>query len=81
MNTQTQLNNLNTEKIAVYATIFGVLFIIIGALLLFTPKIITSIMSGNIIETSIGYDIIAIAILTTGGLLNMLSFRLNTSDR
>lgn len=72
MNTQT-LNNLNTEKIAVYATAIGVLFIIVGALLLFTPKII----AGSL-QTSMSYDWVAIFILTIGGLLNVLSVRLNT---
>ena len=81
MNTQTQQSNLNTEKIAVYATAFGVLFIVIGALLLFTPKIIAITVSGGAVDTSVSYDWIAIVILTTGGLLNILSFKLNTTDR
>lgn len=73
MNTQIQ-SNLNTEKIAVYATAIGVLFIIVGALLLFTPKII----SGSL-QASMSYDWLAVTILTMGGLLNVLSVRLNTS--
>lgn len=73
MNTQPQ-SNLNTEKVAVYATAIGVLFIIVGALLLFTPKII----AGSL-QPSMSYDWVAVTILTMGGLLNVLSVRLNTS--
>ena len=81
MNIQTHRSNLNTEKIAVYATIIGVLFIVIGALLLFIPKIIAAIMINSTLELSVSYNWVAIAILTTGGLLNMLSFKLNSTNK
>ena len=73
MNTQIQ-SNLNTEKIAVYATAIGVLFIIVGAFLLFTPKIIAG-------ASQTSYDWLAVSILTMGGLLNVLSVRLNNRPR
>ena len=74
MNTQTH-SNLNNEKVAVYATAVGVLLIIIGALLLFTPKVI----EGSL-QASISYDWLAVIILTMGGLLNVISVRLNTTQ-
>ena len=73
MNTQIQ-SNLNTEKVAVYATAIGVLFIIVGAFLLFTPKF----MAGT---TQTSYDWLAVSILSMGGLLNVLSVRLNNRPR
>ena len=75
MNTQIQ-SNLNTEKVAVYATAIGVLFIIVGAFLLFTPKFMTGTMA-----TSLSYDLLAVTILSMGGLLNVLSVRLNNRPR
>lgn len=77
MNTQRRQNEINIQKISVCITIFGVLFIVIGVLLLFVPIITGYTISNGTIEASIGKNWLGVLILTLGGILNILSYKLS----
>jgi hypothetical protein len=77
MNTQPQHSNINHGKISLIATLLGIFFIITGTIFLFSPKILPSILPSNLIEQVFYYEWMALAILTVGLILNLLSFKLN----